>query len=258
VRSRPRFGGVTAATPTGTTTANSEDRMKERLHRLYAIALVAGLSAGLAGMAYAQGPSDEGPEGYGTTPSQASQSAPELPVLYVTSVEIVRTKEQPQLDIVRVRGVTSSKGWSNPQLVPLSVGKPLDDVLDMQFIATTPLESQKAEGFVPIGAVFVLQRGHPFKGVRVRASENALEVAKIPGEIKTTVKVNDCHDCVGKKFAEKGRTKAGEAGVIRQEDLPKVLRWIIPTRGVRGITHNPNRLNLVLGPDNTIIEAFWE
>jgi len=27
---------------------------------------------------------------------------------------------------------------------------------------------------------------------------------------------------------------------------------------VRGITHNPNRLNLVLGDDGTIVEAFWE
>jgi hypothetical protein len=252
---------VTAATPTGTTTANSEDRMKERLHRLYAIALVAGLSAGLAGMAYAQEPSQQGPEGYGTTPAQTTQAAPDLPVLYVTSIEVVRTKEQPQLDIVRVRGVTSSKGWSNPQLVPLSVGKPLDDILDMQFIAATPTQSQRAEGFVPIGAVFVLERGHPFKGVRVRAAENALEVDSIPGDAKASIKVNDCHDCIGKKFAEKGKAQAGTQGVVRREDLPQgdsMVRWIPPTRGVRGVTHNPNRLNLILGRDNTIIEAFWE
>jgi len=46
--------------------------------------------------------------------------------------------------------------------------------------------------------------------------------------------------------------------VIREEDLPKVLRWIIPSRGIRGITHNPNRLNLILGGDNTIVQAYWE
>ena len=45
---------------------------------------------------------------------------------------------------------------------------------------------------------------------------------------------------------------------MRQEDLPKVLRWIVPSRGIRGITHNPNRLNLILGDDNTIIAAYWE
>jgi hypothetical protein len=234
--------------------------MKERLQRLCAIALVAGLSAGLAGIAYAQTP-DEGPEGYGAPATEGGQSGPDLPVLYVTSVEILRTTEAPQLDIVRVRGLTSSKGWGNPQLVPLSVGKPLDGILDMQFIAAAPLQSQKAEGFVTIGAVFVLQRGNPYKGVRVRAAENAIEVDKIPGEVKTTIKVNDCRDCVGKKFAEKGKAPPGAQGVVRREDLPQgeaMVRWIPPTRGVRGITHNPNRLNLILSSDNTIIEAFWE
>ena len=33
---------------------------------------------------------------------------------------------------------------------------------------------------------------------------------------------------------------------------------IILTRGIRGITHNPNRLNLILGDDNTIVQAYWE
>ena len=46
--------------------------------------------------------------------------------------------------------------------------------------------------------------------------------------------------------------------MIREEDLPKVLRWINPSRGIRGITHNPNRLNLILGGDNTIVQAYWE
>jgi hypothetical protein len=45
---------------------------------------------------------------------------------------------------------------------------------------------------------------------------------------------------------------------VRQENLPNVLRWIIPSRSIRGITHNPNRLNLILSDDNTIVEAFWE
>ena len=45
---------------------------------------------------------------------------------------------------------------------------------------------------------------------------------------------------------------------MRQEDLPKILRWIVPMRGIRGITHNPNRLNLILGDDSTIVQAYWE
>ena len=35
-----------------------------------------------------------------------------------------------------------------------------------------------------------------------------------------------------------------------------MLRWIIPSRGIRGIAHNPDRLNLILSDDNTIVEAF--
>ena len=179
-------------------------------------------------------------------------------MLYVTNVEVLRATIGPKLDIVRVIGLTGSQGWSAPQLVPTFAGKPLDDILDLQFIATMPSQSQKAEGFVPISAVFALGEGHPFKGVRVRASENAIEVKRIPGSNQASITVNSCKDCTGKKFAERGQAQPGQPGVVRQEDLPNVLRWIIPSRGIRGITHNPNRLNLILSDDNTIVEAFWE
>src|SRR5438128_3409386 len=253
------------------TTASSEDSMNKRFRRLGAFAIAAVMQASLAGFAFAQGgqpsPSPGGqPQGYGAgggqmvESTQSSETTPgtELPVLYVTSVEIVRTSIDPKLDIVRVTGLTGSQGWSAPQLVPTVAGKPLDDILDLQFIATQPQQSQKAEGFVPIGAVFPLEQGHPFKGVRVRASENAIELKQIPGSTQARINVNDCKDCVGKKFVERGQAQPGQQGVVRQEDLPKVLRWIIPSRGIRGITHNPNRLNLILGDDNTIIAAYWE
>jgi hypothetical protein len=144
------------------------------------------------------------------------------------------------------------------QLVPTFWGKPFDDVLDLQFIATAPVQSQPAEGFVPIGAVFTLEEDHPFKGVRVRASENTIEVKPLPGFKQASVTVDSCKDCIGKKFSERGQAAAGQPSIVRQEDLPKILRWIIPTRGIRGITHNPNRLNLILGDDNTIVQAYWE
>ena len=192
------------------------------------------------------------------TPSTETTPGTELPVLYVTSVEVMRTSTDPKLDIVRVMGLTGSQGWSAPQLVPTYVGKPLDDILDLQFIATMPEQTQPAEGFVPIGAVFPLEEGHAFKGVRVRASENAIEVKQMPGMNQTQIDVNDCKDCIGKKFVEHGQAQSGQQGVVRQEDLPKVVRWIVPSRGIRGITHNPNRLNLILSDDNTIIAAFWE
>ncbi len=246
--------------------------MRKTLRWLGALAIGAVLQGGLFELAAAQGPaSGSSPAnpapGYGGgVPDQAAypsaptetEPATELPVLYVTSVEILRTQTAPQLDIVRVTGLTGSQGWNSPELVPTFVGKPLDGILDLQFIATMPLQTEDATGFAPIGAVFTLEGGQAFKGVRVRASENAIEVNQIPGSKVVQITVNGCKDCVGKKFAEKGQAPPGAPGIVRQEDLPKVLRWIPSDRGIRGITHDPNRLNLMLGADNTIIAAYWE
>jgi hypothetical protein len=246
--------------------------MKNRFRRICAFMAAVAIQGSLLGSAFAQGgppsPGSGGQgQGYGggagaqgVEATQSSEATPgtELPVLYITSVEVLRTSAEPKLDIVRVTGLTSSQGWSGPQLVPTFAGKPLDDILDLQFIATVPQQSQKAEGFVPIGAIFPLEPGNPFKGVRVRASENAIEIKQIPGSNQAQINVNDCKDCIGKKFVEKGQAQPGLQGIARQEDLPKVLRWIVPSRGIRGITHNPNRLNLILDGNNTIVQAYWE
>ena len=251
--------------------------MNKRFPRLGVFAIAAALQVGMAGFASAQGgPPPSGappsgtagqPQGYAgggagqiVEPTQSNETTPatELPVLYVTSVEVMRTSTEPQLDIVRVTGLTGSQGWSAPQLVPTFVGKPSDGILDLQFIATMPQQTEAAEGFVPISAVFPLEEGHLFKGVRVRASENTIEVKQMPGVNQAQINVNDCKECVGKRFVERGKAQPGQQGVVREEDLPKVLRWIIPSRGIRGISHDPNRLNLILGDDNTIIAAYWE
>jgi hypothetical protein len=248
--------------------------MKNTVRWFGMLAIVAALQAGLAGFALGQGPAlppaatspgppPEGEEGGNIglpvviSPTEAEPGT-ELPVLYVTSVEVMRTQTQPQLDIVRVTGLVGSQGWSLPELVPTYVGKPLDGILDLQLIATMPLQTEPATGFVPISAIFPLEEGHAFRGVRVRGSENAIEVDQIPGVQGTRNMLNDCRDCVGKKFAERGQAAPGTPGVVRQEDLPKILRWIPPIHGIRGITHNPNRLNLLLSGDNTIIAAYWE
>jgi len=251
---------------------DSEDSMHNTLSRLAGLGVAAMMQGGLVGLALAQAPparpslgerppqyaapGSEPPAIPGAPPETAAQI--ELPVLFVTSVEVLRTSVDPRIDIVRVTGLASSQGWSDPELVPTYAGKPLDDVLDLQLIATAPLQSQAADGFVPIGAVFTLEENHPFKGVRVRASENTIEVKPIPGLKQADITVDSCKDCIGKKFAERGQSPAGQAGVVRQEDLPKILRWITPSRGIRGITHNPNRLDLILGDDNTIVQAYWE
>jgi hypothetical protein len=243
--------------------------MNKKFGRSGVFAIIVALGGGWVGLALAQGGRPPAaapgqPPEYDTAPSiEASPSeeetpATQLPVLYVTSVEVVRTSIEPRLDIVRVTGLASSQGWSDPELVPTFAGRPLDDILDLQFIATMPEQSQKAEGFVPMGAIFPLEPGHPFKGVRVRASENAIEVTQLPGLSQMQIEVSDCRDCVGKKFVERGQAPPSGQGIVRQEDLPKVLRWIPPSRGIRGITHDPNRLNLILSGDNTIIAAYWE
>jgi hypothetical protein len=178
-----------------------------------------------------------------------------MPLLYVTSVEVVRTAADPKLDIIRVTGVAASAGWNNPQLVPFFYGKPADDILDLQFIGDSPEQSQKAEGFVPVGAIFTLEAGHPFKGVRVRASANALELKAMPGSAEAKITADSGKDLIGKKFAEKG--PAGP-GVVTAADLPRGFRTITPSHGVAGITHNPNRLDLILDDQSKIVMAFWE
>ncbi len=139
--------------------------------------------------------------------------------------------------------------------MPFFYGKPADEVLDLQFIATSPQQSQKAEGFVPVSAIFTLDNTSAYKGIRVRAGANAIELKQIPGKAEAKIKANDGKDLIGKKFVEKG--PAG-AGVVTAEELPRGFRTITPTHGVAGIVHNPNRLNLILDGDNKIVMAFWE
>ena len=237
--------------------------------KLCAVAAVAALMVGLSGSAFAQQPAanqgqgaaTQGYEQSGADPNAAGPTggtrALEIPVLYVTGIEIMHATLDPKVDVVRVTGLVSSAGWSGPTLVPFFYGKPADDILDLQFIATSPEQSQKAEGFQPVTADFTLEAGHPFKGVRVRAYGNALEIKQMNGSAQAQIKANDCKECVGKKFVEKGQGQAG-AGIVYGGDLPPDYRPIAPTHGVKGEVHNPNRINLILDDQNKIVIAFWE
>jgi hypothetical protein len=204
-------------------------------------------------------PSDNyGPGSSAEGPSDAASSSVDLPVLFVTSVEILQTGSDPKIDVVSVTGLVASAGWDSPQLVPTYAGKPFDDVLDLQFIATAPGESQLAGGFAVVSAVLPFEPGRSFKGVRVRGAENAIFVQQVPGSNRSVVKANDCKDCLGKKFAAAGQSQPGEQGVVRQEDLPKVLRVIRPSDGIRGTDQDPNRLTLITDDQGIIVEAYWE
>jgi hypothetical protein len=241
--------------------------------KLGAVAAAAILAMGLSGSVFAQQPpagqsaaqGNNAPQGYQQTGADENAAGPsgatralEVPVLYVTGIEVLHGTLDPKIEIVRVTGLVSSAGWSGPQLVPFFYGEPADDVLDLQFIATSPEQSQKAEGFQPISADFELAADNPFKGVRVRAYGNALELKSLTGPAaQTQIKVNDCKECVGKKFVEKGQGSAGP-GIVYGGDLPPDYRPIAPTHGVKGEVHNPNRVNLILDDQSKIVMAFWE
>jgi hypothetical protein len=237
--------------------------------KIFGVATAAVVTAGLAGAAFAQGQgaapqaqdNTPGYQGMGNDqatagPAGATKSV-ETPVLFVTGIEVVRGALDPKIDIIRVTGLVSSQGWSGPQLVPFFYGKPADDVLDLQFIASPPEQSQKAEGFVPISASFTLEAGHPFKGVRVRAADNALTLKQMSGTAQAQIKTDDCKECVGKKFVDKGKGQAGP-GIVYGGDLPADYRPIGPTHGVKGQIHNPNRINLILDEGDKIVMVFWE
>src|SRR5260370_5215800 len=109
------------------------------------------MSAGFAGAALAQGgqPAAQGApaggaEGGAAGPAGASRPL-EMPGLYVTGIEVLRSTVEPKFDIIHVPGLVSSQGCSNPQLVPFFYGTPPDDVFDLQLIATSPQQSQKAD-----------------------------------------------------------------------------------------------------------------
>ena len=191
---------------------------------------------------------------------QSYTTPPMAPVLFITSVEVVQTTLEPRQAIIKVRGLTGSRGWSGPQLVPLFQGDTADGILDLQFIAVTPDQTQKAEGFVPIYAIFPLDPGDKLpKAIRVRGVGNVMLLTQLPGSIETTIDKEDGSKAVGKTWAEKGTAAAGTANVVREEDMPRNFRIIPPQKGVAGITHNMNRLNFVLGEDGkTITWAFWE
>ena len=171
--------------------------MRNAWRWLGVLALTVAAQGGFAGLVMAQGTPAASPpasaaaasEGYqggnleesvGTSPTE-TEPGTELPVLYITGIEIIRSQTSPPIDIVRVTGLTGSQGWSSPQLVPTYIGKPLDGILDLQFIATMPLQTEPATGFFQVSALFPLGEGNAFRGVRVRGSENAIELDQIPG-----------------------------------------------------------------------------
>jgi len=195
-------------------------------------------------------------------PEQPSPETPKLaPVLWVTSVEAMSSTHGPTLDVLRVRGITSTDGWEDAELVPLTHGIPPDGFLDLAFVAKAPTDSTSPSKSPVIEAVFTLEPGNPFKGVRVHGATNRVTLKAIPGYAEAPPPPRDCTDCVGKYFVAKGETAPSGVGaneVIREESLPKTLHVVKPTEGIGKLDSDPNRLTLVIGDDGRIVIAVWD
>jgi hypothetical protein len=221
----------------------------------------------VAGIALAQAPGGPPAQGQfsGPPPMEVPPpgSSPEehnsrAPVLHITSVEVIRTTHAPVLDIIRVRGVTSSPGWEEGELVPLTRGVPADGVLQLVFVARAPGEAAEASAYEPIEAIFPLETNHPFKGVNVHSALESVSVSAIPGYAEGGAKLEDCGKCVGKYFIAKGASASGRGESVREEQLPAGLRVIRPNDGIANADSNPNRLTLILNKEGRIISAVWE
>jgi hypothetical protein len=222
-----------------------------------------------------QSQKNQAPAGKSTSPAANSKDAPgeppaagaeeeettEAPVLWITSVEVMRSAHEPPLDIVRVRGVTSSDGWESGELVPMTKGTPDDGVLDLAFIAQAPTEASAPSKNPTIEAIFTLEEGHPFHAVRVYGATNRLVLKQIPGYIESTDAPIDCSECVGKYYVAKGDNPPAGVNadqIVREETLPKTAHVIKADEGIGKLDSDPNRLTLVLGESGKIIIAVWD
>lgn len=195
--------------------------------------------------------------------SQTAEAQPEVraPVLRVISVEVIRSTHGTPLDIVRVRGLASTEGWEEAELVPLTRGTPKDGMLELVFVARAPAEAMEATGFEPIEAIFPIESSHPFKGVNVHSASESVTLSQLPGYVEGKGAGEDCSKCVGKVFVAKGASvPSGKsaAEVVKEEQLPSVSRVIKHSDGIPTAESNPNRLTLVLSRDGTITSAIWD
>jgi hypothetical protein len=194
------------------------------------------------------------------TPFPQTEGAP-WPVIMVTSVEVLRSRAGGGVDIIRARGLTTSNAWTHPHLVPITRGEPIDGVLDLLFEANGPSGAVEIGPFMPIEAILPVENGYPYKGVRIRASSNAISLKELPGFAEVPGPKNDCSKCLGKYFVAKGANPPAGVpadGIVREADLPWTLRIIKPTDGIASYAPDPNRLNLVLSEDGRIVDAGWD
>jgi hypothetical protein len=183
------------------------------------------------------------------------------PVFRIVSVEVLRSSHGTPLDIIRVRGLASTPGWEEGELVPLTRGTPKDGILELVFVARAPAEAVEAVGFEPIEAIFPIEASHPYKGINVHSASDSLSLSQLPGYAEGKTGGEDCSKCVGKTFVAKGAgipTGKSAAEVVKEEQLPPISRVIKHSDGIPSAESNPNRLTIVVSKDGTISSAIWD
>ncbi len=232
-------------------------------------ALASLIAAGLLGSAQAQqqppaagGPPQGQQQGYpGPGQPTGTVGGPAAPVVFVTSVEVLRSDRNGGLDVVRVRGLVTGQSWSQPHLIPITQGQPRDGMLDLIFQASAPAGAAGLGPFMPVEAILPVESAHPYKGVRVRGGNNAVSLKAIPGYAEAPAPKEDCSKCIGKFFVAKGANPPAGAtadNTVREADLPFTLRIIKPTDGIPSYTLEPNRLTLLLSEDGRIVDGAWD
>jgi hypothetical protein len=209
-----------------------------------------------------EGPGNVQPSGAGSDPS--GTNAPQsnsAPVLHIMSVEVIRSAHEPALDVLRVRGVASTVGWEEAELVPLTRGVPADGVLQLVLVARAPADAMDAKGFEVVEAIFPLEPAHPFKGVNVHSATDSVAVTQLPGYAESKFAAEDCSQCVGKTFVPRGaRAPNGvaETALVHEERLPAGARVVKHSDGISSAGSDPNRLTLILGKDGKVTAAVWD
>jgi hypothetical protein len=206
------------------------------------------------------------PQETAPAPQQAStpdqDGAPNTaPVFWITSVEVLRSSHAPLLDVVRVRGLVPTEGWESIELVPLTKGVPADGILDLAMVASAPADSTAPTPYPEVEAVFTIEPGHPFSGVRVHGSANRIVLKSLPGYAEATAPPKDCASCAGKLFLPRGQAAPGNRSqdtIVREEDLPANLRVIRESDGIGKLDSDPNRITVLLNEKNEIVMAMWD
>lgn len=210
--------------------------------------------------AAAPGPGGPPPGSAGGPPPGMSDGA-RLPILMVTSIEVLRSPRGGGMDIIRARGLASSGNWKEPHLLPISSGASTDGTLDLIFQGASPSQAEPPGPLMPFEAILPVENGHPYKAVRVRSATNAVTLKTLPGYREIAAPKEDCAKCVGKTFVAKGASApagVAAADIVNEADLTYPIRVIRPTDGIPNYVYDPNRLTLVLGEDGRIVDAAWD